>query len=240
LGVVWIAGVGASVGLGAAVARRFAREGLRAVLTGRTTARLEQVAAEIHDAGGTAYPMPGDVGEERDMIAIAKKIADDIGPLEAAVFNAGSAVWAPSLELTVDDVQTALRINTLGGFIFGREAVRVMAPYERGSLLYTGATASLRGKPPFTAFAAAKAGLRSISQSFAREFGPRGIHVAHVVIDGAIDGERARQRDPKRAELSPDSLLHPDEIADVYWHLHTQPRSTWTQEIDLRPFKETF
>jgi NAD(P)-dependent dehydrogenase (short-subunit alcohol dehydrogenase family) len=125
--------------------------------------------------------------------------------------------------------------------LFGREVLRVLAPAGRGSLLFTGATASLRGKPPFAAFAAAKAGLRSVAQTFAREFGPRGVHVAHVVIDGGIDGERARSRSPQRVtDAGADGLLHLDAIADVYWHLHTQHRSAWTQELDLRPFKEQF
>jgi NAD(P)-dependent dehydrogenase (short-subunit alcohol dehydrogenase family) len=239
-GVVWVAGVGASAGLGAAVARRFAREGLHAVLTGRTAARLEQVATEIQKAGGQATALPGDVSSEADVLAIAKRVAE-LGPLESAVFNAATAVWAPSLELSVHDFELALRVNTLGGFIFGREALRALVPRERGSLLFTGATASLRGKPPFAAFAAAKAGLRSLSQSFAREFGPRGVHVAHIVVDGGIDGERVRSRNPQRAEQAgKDGLLDPNAIAEVYWQLHVQPRSTWTQELDLRPYKEVF
>jgi NAD(P)-dependent dehydrogenase (short-subunit alcohol dehydrogenase family) len=239
-GVVWVAGVGASLGLGAAVARRFAREGLHAVLTGRTAARLEQVAAEIKQAGGNATALPGDVSKESDVVAIAKK-AVELGPLEAAVFNAAGAVWTPSLELSVEDFESSLRVNTLGGFIFGREAVRAQLPNARGTLLFTGATAALRGKPPFAAFAAAKAGLRSISQSFAREFGPRGVHVAHVIIDGGIDGEKARSRNPQRvSQAGEDGLLALDAIAEVYWHLHSQPRSAWTQELDLRPYKETF
>jgi NAD(P)-dependent dehydrogenase (short-subunit alcohol dehydrogenase family) len=240
LGVAWVAGVGASDGLGAALARRFAKAGLRAVVTGRNADRLAGVAAEITAAGGTAFAMPGDVAVERELAAIAKRIAE-IGPLELAVFNAGNAVWSPALELSVQDFEQALRVNVLGGFIFGREALREMLPFERGTLLFTGATASLRGRPPFGAFAAAKAGLRSLSQSFAREFGPRGIHVAHVVIDGAIDAERARSRNPQRAEqLGPDGMLHPDAIAETYWQLHNQHRSAWTHELDLRPFKETF
>jgi NAD(P)-dependent dehydrogenase (short-subunit alcohol dehydrogenase family) len=172
-GVVWVAGVGASAGLGAALARRFAREGLLAVVTGRTAARVEAVASEIVNSGGEAVALPGDVANEASIQGIARKIAE-LGTLEVAIFNAGNQVRAPSLELTVEQLEEAWRINTLGGFIFSREALRQLVPQQRGSLLITGATGSLRGKPPFGAFASAKAGLRSLAQTFARELGPQG------------------------------------------------------------------
>jgi NAD(P)-dependent dehydrogenase (short-subunit alcohol dehydrogenase family) len=239
-GVAWVAGVGASAGLGAALARRFAREGLLAAVTGRTAARVEAVAGEIVKNGGKAVALPGDVSSEASIRDIAKKIAE-LGQLEVAIFNAGNQVRAPSLELTVQQLEEAWRINTLGGFVFSREALRLLVPRQRGSLLVTGATGSLRGKPPFGAFAAAKAGLRSLAQTFAREFGPQGVHVAHVVIDGGIDGERVRNAAPQWvASAGQDGLLGLDAIADVYWHLHTQHRSAWTHELDLRPYKETF
>jgi NAD(P)-dependent dehydrogenase (short-subunit alcohol dehydrogenase family) len=239
-GVIWVAGVGASVGLGAAVARRFAREGLTAVVSSRTASKLEQVVAEIRSAGGQAHALELDVSDETSVVAAAARVAQH-GPLRAAVFNAGSMVAAPSLELSGSDFEQTLRINTLGGFLFGREALRGLVREEQGTLIFTGATGSLRGKPPFAAFAAAKAGLRSLSQTFAREFGPRGVHVAHVVIDGGIDGERLRTRAPERvAKLGADGLLQPDAIAEVYWQLHVQSRSAWAQELDLRPFKEPF
>jgi len=236
-GVVWVVGVGASAGLGAAVARRFAKEGHTVALTGRTGERVEKVAREIVEGGGKALALPGDVSQEADVVAIADKVTK-VGPLEVAVFNAATAVRAPSLEITTADFESTLRTATIGGFVFGREAVRRLLPQQRGTLLFTGATASLRGRPPFAAFAASKAALRSISQTFAREFGPRGIHVAHVIIDGGIDGERLRSR----AAAPPDheGLLALGDIAEVYWHLHVQPRSAWTQELDLRPFKEPF
>jgi NAD(P)-dependent dehydrogenase (short-subunit alcohol dehydrogenase family) len=238
--VVWVAGVGAPAGLGAAVARRFAQAGLTAVVTGRTPDRLEAVAAEIRDAGGAAVVEPGDVSREGDVVRIAARIAE-IGRLEAAVFNAAGFIIGPSLELSAEVFEQLWRVGTLGGFLFGREAARAFLPFGRGTLLFTGATASLRGRPPFAAVAAAKAGLRSVSQTFAREFGPLGIHVAHVVIDGVIDGERVRQGAAQRvAELGADGLLEIEAIADVYWHLHAQPRSAWTQELDLRPYKEPF
>ncbi|HEY3592449.1 MAG TPA: SDR family NAD(P)-dependent oxidoreductase [Polyangiaceae bacterium] len=238
--MAWVAGVGSGSGLGAAVARKFASEGMRAVVTGRTPERLEALVREIHGAGGQALAMPGDVGRESDMMAIANRIAEE-GTLEAAVYNASNTVWAPSLEITVAQFEETFRITLLGGFIFAREAIRCFLPRKAGTLIFTGATASLRGRPPFAAFAAAKAGLRSLSQSFAREFGPQGIHVAHAVIDGGIDGERVRAANPKRfAERGGDGLLAPRDIAEAYWHLYQQPRSAWTQELDLRPYNETF
>lgn len=238
--VAWVVGVGASAGLGAAVARRFARDGLITVVSGRTAERVETVAREIRDAGGRAVALPLDVTEESRVLSAVKTVRE-LGNLSVAVFNPAAGTRAPSLELSVADFEQAWRVSTLGGFIFGREVLRVLSQQGHGSLLFTGATASLRGKPPFGAFASAKAGLRSLSQTFAREFGPRGVHVAHVIIDGGIDGERLRSNAAQRvAEAGPDGLLELDAIADVYAHLHAQPRSAWTQELDLRPYKETF
>lgn len=246
--VAWIAGVGASAGLGAALARRFAREGFVAALTGRTPQQLQAVAEEIRAGGGSAHAFAADVASEAEVHGVAQRVLA-LGPLRVAVFNAASAVRAPSLELTVEQFIQAWRTSTLGGFVFGREALRGLLangvdtrdPRGRGSLLFTGATAALRGRPPFAAFAAAKAGLRSLSQSLAREFGPEGIHVAHVVIDGGIDGERLRGSAPQRVQQAgDDGLLQLDAIAESYWQLHQQHRSAWTQELDLRPFKEPF
>ena len=247
-GVVWIAGVGAREGLGAAVARRFSREGYATVVTGRTAARIAAVQADISAAGGEAYAFAGDISVEQDVNTLAAKIAA-IGPLTAAVFNAGNAVWVPTLDLSVEQFEQAWRVNTLGGFLFGRAALRAILENRvdvehatgRGSLLFTGASASLRGRPPFGAFASAKAGLRSLAQTLAREFGPQGVHVAHIVVDGGIDGERLRANSAERVtRAGVDGLLKPDAIAEVYWQLHTQHRSAWTHELDLRPFKENF
>jgi NAD(P)-dependent dehydrogenase (short-subunit alcohol dehydrogenase family) len=237
---VWIAGVGASAGLGAALARRFSRGGYGVVVTGRTKERIEAVAAELREAGGHAVALAADVSSEGELTAAATRVAA-LGTLAGGVFNAAAAERAPSLQLSGAAFEQAWRVSTLGGFLFGREVLRVLVPRGQGTLLFTGATASLRGRPPFAAFAAAKAGLRSVSQTFAREFGPRGVHVAHVVIDGGIDGERLRTHSPQRvSDAGPDGLLAPDAIAEAYWQLHVQPRSAWTQEIDLRPYKETF
>jgi NAD(P)-dependent dehydrogenase (short-subunit alcohol dehydrogenase family) len=238
--VAWIAGVGASAGLGAAVARRFAREGFTVAVSGRTASKLESVAGEIRKAGGLAIAVPADVSREEDIVAAAAKISKE-GPLRAAVFNASGFDRTPSLELTAAAFESAWRTTTLGGFVFAREATRAFSSQGRGTLLITGATGSLRGKPPFAAFAAAKAGLRSVAQTFAREFGPRGVHVAHIVIDGAIEGERLLSVAPQLKQAAgEDGLLGLDAIADVYWHLHSQHRSAWTHELDLRPYKESF
>ena len=239
-GFAWVVGVGASAGLGAAIARRFAAGGLTVVVTGRTKAQLDTVVAEIEAAGGRGIAAPGNVTQETNLIAIRDRIEAQ-GPLEAAIFNAGNNRWKPTLEVETEFFEEIWRVGCLGGFIFGREAAKPMVARGRGSLLFTGASASLRGKPQFTAFAAAKAALRSTAQSMAREFGPRGVHVAHVVVDGAIDGDRINTRLPELAkQKGPDGLLKIDAIADSFWFLHSQQRSAWTQELDLRPFSESF
>jgi NAD(P)-dependent dehydrogenase (short-subunit alcohol dehydrogenase family) len=234
--VVWVAGVGAQAGLGAAVAHRFAREGFQVAVTGRTVERLEAVAAAIRESGGTAFAVPADVSREDSILAAVAKVTER-GQLAAAIFNAGNFENAKSLDMSAEMFERAWRTNTFGGFIFGREVLRKLAPQGRGTLLFTGASASLRGKPPFGAFAAAKAGLRSVAQTFAREFGPQGVHVAHVVVDGAIDGANMRAFMPNR---DADDLLQLGAIAETYWQLHAQPKSAWTQELDLRPYRESF
>lgn len=248
VGVAWIAGVGASAGLGAAVARRFAQGGLTVALTGRTPERVEAIAAEIRGAGGRARAVAGNIADEADAGRIAAAVKE-IGPLHAAIFNAGNAVRGSVLDLSVAQFEQTWRGSTLAGFVFAREAVQALlangrdaaSPQGRGSLIFTGATASLRGGAKFAAFASAKAGLRSLAQSAAREYGPQGVHVAHVVIDGGIDGERLRTGAPARAaEAGVDGLLSPDAIAESYWQLHAQHRSAWTLELDVRPFKESF
>ncbi len=247
-GVAWIAGVGASAGLGAAVARRYAKEGLTIALTGRTASRLDAVAAEIRGAGGQAHVIAGDVSNEAEAGRIAAAVVA-LGPVHAAVFNVGNAVRGGALELTAAQFEETWRGSTLAGFLFAREAVRALlengrsaaSGHGRGSLIFTGATASVRGGARFAAFASAKAGLRSLAQSLARDFGPQGIHIAHVVVDGGIDGERLRDAAPQRvAEAGADGLLDPNAIAETYWQLHAQHRSAWTLELDVRPYREHF
>jgi NAD(P)-dependent dehydrogenase (short-subunit alcohol dehydrogenase family) len=238
--VVWIAGVGASKGLGAAVGRRFAAGGLAVALTGRNAERLRTVAGEIAAAGGKAHAIPGDVSSPADIARLAAQVKE-LGPLHAAVFNAGNAVRGTPLELAPEDFESTWRGSAFAGYLFARTALPALLDAGGGTLLFTGATASIRGRGPFVAFASAKAALRSVAQSFAREYGPRGVHVAHVVIDGGIDGERLRQSAPDRtAKDGDDGLLSPDAIAETYWQLHRQHRSAWTHELDVRPYKESF
>jgi NAD(P)-dependent dehydrogenase (short-subunit alcohol dehydrogenase family) len=238
--VAWIAGVGASAGLGAALGRRFAQAGLLTVLTGRNAQRVSAVAAEITSAGGRATVLAGDVSSATDIERMAAEVAV-LGTLRAAIFNAGNAVRGTPLELTPQQFESTWRGSAYAGFLFARAALPALLAGRGGSLLFTGATASLRGRGPFVAFASAKAALRSIAQSLAREYGPQGVHVAHIVIDGGIDGERLRSGAPERvAQAGNDGLLDPDAIAETYWQLHQQHRSAWTHELDLRPFKEAF
>jgi NAD(P)-dependent dehydrogenase (short-subunit alcohol dehydrogenase family) len=238
--VAWIAGVGASAGLGAALARRFAAGGLLVAVTGRHAERVEALAAAIVAAGGQAHALPGDVSSERDTERLSQAL-EPLGVLQSAVFNAGNAVRGTPLELTPGEFESTWRGSTYAGFLFARTALPRLLAAGGGSLLFTGATASLRGRGPFVAFAAAKAGLRSVAQSFAREYGPHGVHVAHIIIDGGIDGEQLRRSAPERlTDAAADRLLRPDAIAETYWQLHRQDRSAWTHELDLRPYREPF
>ena len=238
--VAWIVGVGPTRGLGAALARRFASEGRSVVITGRTKERLDIIAQEVNASGGHAKVAAGDITQSS---FIEKTLAEigTWGKLDVAIFNAGGNQWKPTLEMTDGFFEDVFRLCCMSGFVFGRETARVMLEHGRGTLLFTGASASLRGRAQFTAFAAAKAGLRMVSQSMAREFGPHGLHVAHVIVDGLIDGDRAREvaGDAVQSKEA-DGLLKPEAIAEAYWQLHVQHRSAWTQELDLRPFSESF
>nr|WP_041788952.1 SDR family oxidoreductase [Rhodomicrobium vannielii] len=239
-GVAVVAGVGTPNGLGAALARRFASEGLHVIIAGRTLERLEAVAATIRDAGGVATPVAADVTLDADVRRLFD-LADKKNTLELAVYNVGNNVALPLLETPPDIFESLWKQNAFGGFLFGREAMQRLVSRNKGTLIFTGATASLRARPPFAAFASAKAALRAVAQGLAREFGPEGIHVAHVIIDGVIDGDYARGQFAAYVESKgKDGLLEPDAIADAYWTLHRQHKSAWTHELDLRPFKETF
>lgn len=240
VGTALIVGVGASRGVGAAAARRFAREGLHVVVAGRTQAKLDQVVAEIHALGGSAQAVVGDASLEADAARFVAT-AEALGPLELVLHNAGSNRRDAFLDLQVSDFEGLWRSHCLGGFLTGREGARRMVARGRGTVLFTGASGSLRGRALFAAFAAAKAGLRATAQSMARELGPKGIHVAHVVIDGGIEGDRLLTAFPDRiAEKGPEGLVSIDAIAETYWQLHQQPRSAWTHELELRPWTESF
>lgn len=232
-----IVGVGALRGLGAATARRFAHEGFHVVCAGRTGEKLAAVVEAISAQGGSAEAVVADATREGDVAALFHGRAAPY----VVVFNAGINQRIPFREITAERFEEFWRVCCFGGFLVGREAARRMAPEGRGTILFTGASASLRGRDGFAHFAAAKAGLRMVAQSMAREFGPLGLHVAHAVIDGGIDGEKQRSRNPNVAEeRGPDGLLDIDAIAETYWQIHQQPRSAWTQELDLRPWRESF
>ena len=235
-----VAGVGSANGLGAALARRFAREGLLVLIAGRTAERLEKVADEIIAERGKAVAVVTDVTSEKDVGRLLS-LAEESGTLELAVYNAGGNAVSSLLQLKASEFESLWRQSALGGFLVGREAVRRMLPQGRGTLIFTGATASIRARPPFAGFASAKAALRAVAQGFAREFGPQGIHVAHIIIDGVIRGDYAQSNFADLAHAKgKDGLLEADAIADAYWALHRQSKSAWTHELDLRPFKETF
>ncbi len=235
-----VAGVGSSNGLGAALARRLAREGLLVFIAGRSEERLEKVAAEIIAARGKAVAVATDITSEKDVIRLLS-LAVESGSLDLVIYNAGGNVASSLLQLKRSEFESLWKQSALGGFLVGREAIRRMLPQRQGTLIFTGATASIRARPPFTAFASAKAALRAVAQGFAREFGPQGIHVAHVIIDGVIRGDYAQTQFADFARSKgKEGLLDPDAIADAYWALHRQSKTAWTYELDLRPFKEPF
>jgi NAD(P)-dependent dehydrogenase (short-subunit alcohol dehydrogenase family) len=235
--------VGAGDGVGAAVARAFAKDGLAVCVTRRPRHldQLEALAASIREEGGVAHAYGVDARDEDEMIALVDRIEAEVGPLEVVVFNIGANVRFGVRETTAQVYSKVWEMAALAGFFAGREAARVMTPRRRGTILFTGATASTRGGVGFSAFAGAKAALRQLAQSMARELGPQGIHVAHVVVDGMIDGTFARSiATDIQAKLDADEILKPDEIAKNYVWLHRQQRSAWTFELDLRPWKETW
>jgi NAD(P)-dependent dehydrogenase (short-subunit alcohol dehydrogenase family) len=225
--------VGVGPGLGAALARRFAKGGLKVALAARRADRLADLAAEI---GGRAFAC--DAGAEDSVEALFAELDRWCGVPAVVVYNAGAFARAAIAETTAAEFERCWRIGCFGGFLVGRAAARRMLPVESGTILFTGATASLRGSARFAAFAAGKFGLRALAQSMARELGPRGIHVGHVIIDGQIEDATRPGREP--GTRGADAMLRPDAIAEAYWQLHVQPRSAWTHELDLRPCVEKF
>jgi NAD(P)-dependent dehydrogenase (short-subunit alcohol dehydrogenase family) len=231
--------IGAGDATGGAIARRFARGGYVACVTRREAARLGPLKAAIEAQGGTCHAFGSDARDEDAITALFADIEANVGPIEVCVFNIGGNVRFGILDTTARVYRKVWEMAAFAGFLAGREAAKAMLPRGRGTILFTGATASLRGGAGFAAFAGAKHALRALAQSMARELGPKGIHVAHTVIDGAIDTAFIRETFPERYALKEqDGIVDPEAIAEAYWTLHSQPRSAWTHELDLRPWME--
>ncbi|MBH3414513.1 SDR family oxidoreductase [Pseudomonas putida] len=234
-----VLGIGAGDATGGAIAKRFAREGYVAGVTRRQADKLQPLIDEIRAEGGQAHGFGSDARKEQEVAELVETIERDIGPIEAFVFNIGANVPCSILEETPRKYFKIWEMACFAGFLTAQAVARRMVPRERGTILFTGATAGTRGAAGFAAFAGAKHGLRALAQSMARELGPRNIHVAHVVVDGAIDTAFIRDTFPERYALKDqDGILDPAHIADSYWFLHAQPRDAWTFELDLRPWME--
>ncbi|KGD64845.1 short-chain dehydrogenase/reductase SDR [Alcanivorax nanhaiticus] len=233
--------IGAGDATGGAIARRFAREGYRVCVTRRTEEALAPLVGQIQQDGGWVRAFGCDARDEDAVSALFETIENEVGPLEVVVFNIGANVRFGIRETSSRVYRKVWEMAAFAGFLTGREAARVMAPRQKGTIIFTGATASLRGSSGFSAFAGAKFALRALAQSMARELGPQGIHVVHPIIDGAIDTDFIRDNFPAMyAKKEQDGILNPEHIADSYWMLHQQPRDAWTHELDLRPWMETF
>ena len=231
--------IGAGDATGGAIARRFAREGYVACVTRRSADKLQPLVEQIRAEGGEAFGYASDARKEEAVVELVETIERDIGPIEAFVFNIGANVPCSILEETARKYFKIWEMACFSGFLTGREVAKRMVKRQRGTLLFTGATGGLRGASGFAAFAGAKHGIRALAQSMARELGPMGLHVAHVVVDGAIDTEFIRENFPQKyAQKDQDGILDPEHIADSYWYLHAQPRDAWTFELDLRPWIE--
>ncbi|MEQ8247195.1 MAG: SDR family NAD(P)-dependent oxidoreductase [Alphaproteobacteria bacterium] len=230
-----VLGLGPSTG--ASVARRFAREGYAVAVAARRLEVLEPVVAEIEAAGGRALAIPTDATDEQAVVGLVRQTEKDLGPLGVAVYNASGRVKGSILDLKTDEVINAWKVSCLGGLLLGREAAKCMVPRKEGTIVFTGATSGMRGSAEFAGFAIGKFGLRALAQSMARELGPKGIHVAYVNIDGQIHTPRQAHL---AAERPPDAMLDPEAIAETYFQLHSQHRSAWTQELDIRPWVEKF
>ncbi len=236
--VAIIMGVGPDRGMGAQLCHRFAQNDLHIMVAGRTMSKLEQVANNIAAGGGSATPIVADTTSELDVANLFEQ-ASKIGELSLALYNAGNNTPGRIDEMSIEYFEEAWRVCCLGGFIFAREALKYMKPRERGAILFTGASASLRGRANFGAFNSSKSALRGFAQALAKECGVNGIHVGHVVIDGAINGEKVLTRYPDIAEqLGQERLLQIESIVDAFEYLWKQPKSGWTFEVDVRTATE--
>jgi NAD(P)-dependent dehydrogenase (short-subunit alcohol dehydrogenase family) len=232
--------IGAGDATGGAIARRFAREGYTAVVTRRHADKLEDLAAAIRKDGGKVHAFGSDARDEAQVVELFAKVEAEIGEIEVFVFNIGGNVRFDIRDTTARVYRKVWEMTAFAGFLTAREAARAMVPRGQGTMLFTGATASLRGGRGFSAFAGGKHAVRALAQSMARELGPQNIHVAHVVVDGAIDTQWIKTNFPERYNAGPDAILNPDHVAETFFQLHKQPRSAWTFEMDLRPWKETW
>jgi NAD(P)-dependent dehydrogenase (short-subunit alcohol dehydrogenase family) len=233
--------VGAGDATGGAIARRFARGGYTVCAVRRHADKLEPLLEAIRTEGGTAHGFGCDARQEEEVVALVEQVESTVGPIEVFVFNIGANERHGILEETARRYYKIWEMACFAGFLTGREAARRMVTREHGTMIFTGATASMRGSANFAAFAGAKHALRALAQSMARELGPRGIHVAHVVVDAAIDTAFIRDNFPERYALKDqDGIVDPAHIAETYWMLHAQPRDAWTHELDLRPWLEKF
>jgi NAD(P)-dependent dehydrogenase (short-subunit alcohol dehydrogenase family) len=222
--VAFVTGVGP--GLGASLARRFAK-GYAVAINARRAETLERIAHEIRASGGEVLEVPGDVGERAFVEAAFRTVRERLGPPDVLLYNAGSGTWGTVREITPEQFEQSWRVNAFGAFLCAAECAKDMIPRGRGAMLFTGATAGVKAGPKSVAFGPAKFAMRGLAQSLARDLGPKGIHVAWINIDGGIGS-------------ASDDLLDPDAIAETYWHLAHQDRSSWTMETELRPFKEKF
>ena len=239
-GSIIVVGVGAWRGLGAAIARQFAKSGFPVIVAGRNAEKLEHVVSELRKTGAKAAFEIGDAANAEDaqrFVAAAEALA----PLAVAIQNAGSNEPAPFLSVSEERFTRHWREHALGGFQLAQAAIPALLKQGGGSLFFTGASGSLRGKANFSPFAAAKAAVRNLAQSIAREYGPQNIHVGHIVVDGGIEGDRLLSRFPQvKEQRGADGMLDPNAIAESYWFLHHQQRSAWTLELDVRPWSENF
>ena len=234
-GVAAVLGVGP--GLGAAISRRFAREGFAVALLARSEGSMAPVREEIENAGGEALPVEADATDAASVARAFGRVRDSLGDPEVFVYNAGAFRMGGIMDVSPEDFDGCLRANCAGAFYAAQQVVPAMLERGRGTIVLTGATASLRGSANFSALATGKFALRALAQSMARELGPQGIHVAHAIIDGQINTPRVRGMSPGRDEST---MLSPDAIAEAYWQLHRQNPTAWTLELDLRPSVETF
>lgn len=243
LGVVLLVGAGDAIG--AAVARRFAEGGFKVCIARRDAEKSKALVDELNAAGGDVRAYSIDARDEMNVQDLFAQVEKEVGPIEVCLFNAGANVGKPLLETTEKLFFRAWELACYAGFLVGREAARYMVQRGHGTILFTGATASMRGGKNFAAFAAAKFGLRAVAQSMARELGPKNIHVAHLIMDGPVDSPEIHRRlmvdkGIDASSLPPDSMTKTSSIAEIYWFLHGQPRDGWTHELDLRPSAETW